>query len=392
MGLFYDMALKEKEGRGAEAERLGSAIRGRRKEVGLTQAALAEMVGFSVPQTVSDLERGERQVKAWELVRIAAALRTSADRLLGLEGSPRAARVMWRRGSPTASREAEELFLDRARRYALLERWNHLPPAPRFPEYRLDPVRASFSDAADLARLVGRTLDLGSRPGASLSSVLQEGFQVKLFFEELGDDESAAAAKGDFGCAILLNSSQAPWRRNYSLAHEVFHLVTWDSTLDAWGEHDEDPEWLERIEKLANAFASHLLLPSAELEAEFGARFPDRQVIYADLVEMAREFEVSTEALVWRLKLKGRFSQSEAEEILGDPEFRTADRRTMPGHWTGSPTGPLPSRYWRLALGAYHRGEVSLGRLAKLLETSVSELGPLVLDDADGPEATASPD
>jgi Zn-dependent peptidase ImmA (M78 family)/transcriptional regulator with XRE-family HTH domain len=384
------MLKKSPSSSGSATRNLGLAIKQRRNEIGITQGDLAVGVGFSAPQTVSDIERGEREVKAWELVKIARALRTSPDDLLGLE-TVSETRVMWRRGSPAGSKEAEEMFLERARRYALLEKWNQLPPSATLPEFALDPATASFPDAARLAREVGKILDLGSRPAASLKSVLQEGFGVKLFFQELEGDESAAAAKGDFGCAVLMNAAQAPWRRNYNLAHEVFHLVTWEGTCQAWGGAEDEAHWLEHVEKLANAFASHLLLPADEVSSQFDARFPEGEIRYPDLVEMAREFEVSTEALVWRLRLLGRISQGRAEEILADPQFRKEDRRTMPHHWAPTPEGPLPDRYWRLALNAYRRGEVSLAKVAKLLEISVSQAGELLMGGEDEQEATPSP-
>lgn len=359
--------------------------------MGLTQAELAAAVGFSVAQIVSDIERGQREVKAWELVKIADALRTTVDRLLGISEREPPARLLWRRGSAAGSKDVEEMFLDRARRFALLEKWNGLPSAPELPQQELDPEVTTFADVARMAVNIGRVLDLGSRPAASLASVLQEAFRIKLFFEPLGEDESAASAKGDFGYAVLMNAGQAPWRRNYNLAHELFHLVTWDSTQRLWSEEGDQPRWLEGVEKLANAFASHVLLPAEEVEAQHRERFPDGEIDYSDLVEMAREFEVSTEALVWRLRLMGKLTQEEAEGILNDPEFRRQDRRTMPDYWGSTPEGPLPQRYWRLALNAYHRGELSLGRLAKILEISVSEAGAIVMTQENEPQATPAP-
>lgn len=369
---------------------LGQAIRSRRKALGMTQGELASALGFNVAQTVSDIERGERAVKAWELVKIARALHTPIEHLLGIPETTEEARVMWRRGSAAASREAEAALLDRADRYTLLEVWNELPPAPPLPQLELDPSRASFRDAANLARTVGKALDLGSRPAAALASVLQEVFRVKIFFDRLGEDESAGCAKGRFGCAILVNAAQAPWRRNYNLAHELFHLVTWDATEQARELAGGEPVWLEHVESLANVFASHLLLPADEIEAQYEARFPTGELRYGDLVEMAREFEVSTEALVWRLRLMNKVTQRRAEEILADPDFRKEDRQSMPPYWQGAPRGPLPDRYWRLALNAYRRGEVTLARLASLLETSVSEVGELVGGWEDGQEAAAA--
>lgn len=375
----------------AETTGLAREIRKRRKALRLTQGELAAAVGFSAAQIVSDIERSQRDVKAWELVKIANALHTTVDGLLGIREAVTPVRVLWRRGSATASRDLEEKFLERARRFALLEKWNGLPPSPELPQQEFDPEVTSFGDAARMAVAVGRVLDLGSRPAASLTSVLQEAFGVKLFVEPLGEGESAASAKGDFGYAVLMNARQAPWRRNYNLAHELFHLVTWDSTQRLWPREYDEPQWLEHAEKLANAFASHLLLPAEEVEAQHRGRFPAGELDYADLVEMAREFEVSSEALVWRLRLMGKLTQDRAEEILEDPEFRKEDRRTMPDYWGATPSGPLPQRYWRLALSAYRRGELSLARLADILEIPVSEAGAIVMTQEDERQATTAP-
>lgn len=370
---------------------LGEIVRSLRTGRGMTQEELATAAGLPAAQTVSDIERGVRDLKAWELVKLSRVLNCSVGRLLGIERRAETARVLWRRGSKGRSAEVEGRFVDRARRFQLLEEWNALPPGPPFPQYDFDPASTSFRDAATLATQVGRTLDLGSRPAASLSAVLQEVYRVKIFHERLGEDGSAASTKGPFGCAVLMNSEEAPWRQNYNLAHEVFHLATWDATVSAWGEEGDEPEWLESAERLANAFASHLLLPAEEVEAQFEARFPEGEVRYADLVEMAREFEVSTEALVWRLRLMGRLSQARAEEILADPEFRRMDRRSMIGRWESSPENPLPPRYWRLAFNAYHKGEVTLSKLARMLEQPISRIGALLMQETDEPESTASP-
>jgi hypothetical protein len=126
------------------------------------------------------------------------------------------------------------------------------------------------------------------------------------------------------------------------------------------------------------------------VEAQHRERFAEGEIDYGDLVEMAREFEVSTEALVWRFCLMGKLTQEEAEAILNDPEFRKEDRRTMPDYWGSTPEGPLPQRYWRLALNAYHRGELSLGRLARILEVSVSEAGAVVMTQENERKATAA--
>ena len=93
-------------------EIIAAAIRARREALGLSQQDLAEAVGFGSHQIVSDLERGRRDVKAWELAKIADVLHTRLPALMGLElGGPAASRVFWRVGAPTADRPKHEARL-----------------------------------------------------------------------------------------------------------------------------------------------------------------------------------------------------------------------------------------------------------------------------------------
>ena len=52
-----------------------------RKELGLTQAQLAEKAGVT-PQTISTCETGSKALKPWNIVKICGALDVSADNLL----------------------------------------------------------------------------------------------------------------------------------------------------------------------------------------------------------------------------------------------------------------------------------------------------------------------
>jgi Zn-dependent peptidase ImmA (M78 family)/DNA-binding XRE family transcriptional regulator len=368
---------------------LATSTRTAREALGLTQQGLATAAGFASLQIVSAIETGQRDVKAWELVGIARALHTPVEVLLGLD-QPEAARVFWRRGSAGISGVREAQLRERAERFALLEEWCDLPAAEAIPELAFNPRRASFADAERLALALSRTLDLGSRPAASLLRVLEERFRLKVFYDAMGGDESAACARGAFGAAVLLNAGQAPWRRNFSLAHELFHLATWSAVASAWPAEGE-PEWSERLETLADVFASHLLLPAAEVNAQFDSRAADgRELDGTDVIAMARDFDVSTEALAWRLVNLGRRDAEWARALLADADFRRQDRFTMSTRWR-HPDVPFPDRYVRLALLAYEKDRLSLSRLAEFLETSMGEVYARIEESELGEAAAAPP-
>lgn len=63
------------------AAEIGQRIYARRKQLGMTQEQLCELAG-TTPQAISNYERGERELKAGAVVKMAEALRVSCDWLL----------------------------------------------------------------------------------------------------------------------------------------------------------------------------------------------------------------------------------------------------------------------------------------------------------------------
>ncbi len=110
-----------------------------------------------------------------------------------------------------------------------------------------------YSDAERLAHQLRKSYSLGERPACSLLSVLEEVCRVKVFHLPFERSGTAACTLSDrFGAAILLNSNNIRWRRNFDLAHELFHLLTWN----IFRQGDSLKESSEQEEKFANPFLS----------------------------------------------------------------------------------------------------------------------------------------
>ena len=352
-----------------EARRLGEKIRARREQIGLSQKTLAEQVGFSAHQIISQIETGQRELKVWELVRFADALHVAFADLVhtNMPTNPQPL-VLWR-NEPVENkplREAE--FLERCRRFAHVEMLAGRQPYKQFPAVRRDLAQLAWNEARDLGQDVWRQMGLGDRPAKSLVTALEEQYGIQVWYADLGRDGSAACVKGDFGQAILMNTTEAPWRRNFSFGHELFHLITWDS-----------PNCSEPVvHKLANAFASSLLLPSDVVTPEFERRLTPRGISLADLITLAREFEVSTEALLWRLVNLRLLDHDVVERVLTNDDFRNVDRTSMASSWWSPP--PLPERFVRLAFLAYNKGKLSKAVLADYLGASLIDLKTRLLE------------
>jgi len=345
---------------------LGSRIRDARIRLSYTQEALAREAGLSSAQIISQIEKGEREVKAWELFSLAKALFLDISQLAMMEESDLAIPVLWRE-SPSVDKEVIEAeFLRRCRQYALVERLCACMVEKSLPTKKPNLKTMKFSEANKLGEQIWEELKLGSRPACELKSLLEDDYGVKIWYKNLGEDGSAASTTGPFGAAMLINSQEAPWRRNFSIGHELFHLITWEDTAEGGISK-------ERIEKLANAFASALLLPQIPFREAFEPRIKEGKVENIDLIEVARQFDVSTRALGYRLINLGYTDQKEMEALLEEPAFKSLDRTSRMGTWLQPPA--IPERFVRLAFLAYQRGNLSRPRLAEYLNVSIIELG-----------------
>ena len=346
---------------------LAERIRTRRNQLHLTQAELAERLGFASPQIVSMLERGERDVKAAELAVLARALHCDLLDLLTKDFDELPV-VAWRERPDDGAEDHAAKFLQLCDWYALAEEWTREERVCDLPEVWSPNGSVSLTWARAIADDVRQKLGLGSIPAASLYQTLEERCGVKIFhFRDLLG--SAACARGAFGAGVALNASEVPWRRNFSLAHELFHLVTWDILGPDQGAMNTT--WSAHVEKLANAFASSLLLPESALLESLDAHSDGHHVSWRDLVEVAREFDVSTEALVWRLVSLNMLTDVQARQLLDNSAFRALDQATFA---VISDPEMLPERYLRLLETSYLRGDVSAGRIAEMTGQTLADV------------------
>jgi len=347
---------------------IGRRLREARQSLGLRQGEVARRAGFPVHQIISQIENGKRDVKAWELAALAKVLKFNVLDLLA-ENQPVVAPILWREDPGDVAVEAERYFRGRCQDYLMVECASGAKKGRRLARSDMPVTEMDYSDAERLAHQTSEEMRLGSRPASSLVQILESKYKVKIWYADL-DGGSAATTWDEFGPAILMNSNQAPWRRNYNFAHELFHLLTWDSDdAKSW---KEDPETWDQIERLANSFASHLLLPGDDLNNEVDKYVEDNQISYDALVNIARNFEVSTSALLWRFVSINLMDRTTVRGILDSDEFQSVDRKSMHGAWDHPPE--MPERFVRLAFAAFIKGQLSRARLAELLETSMFDL------------------
>jgi transcriptional regulator with XRE-family HTH domain len=338
---------------------IGRRLRERRERLRMTQPELGSKAGVGT-SSLSEFENGKREPTLNQLKKLAGALGTDVAQLLSPE-EPRIETVRWRE-RPADAELIEARFLKLCRQYRDLERWAgeedpvQLRRAERFPSTR--------SEASALARQVQGEMRLGDRPGLTLQRKLEDDYALKTFNLRVEPSGTAACtADPDYGLAVLLNPLNNRARRTFDLAHELFHLLTWDMPVPP--SVKDSPKDLE--ESFADSFAATLLLPEAALREAVDRRVKNQQLSIANVCELARDFGVSIEALFWRMH--NVYGWSDPEET----KARISRARSLATPYIAlSPdkqedASELPERYKALAVQALRSGEISTGRFAEYM-------------------------
>lgn len=343
----------------------------------LTLEAVSERSGIGV-STLSEFENGRREPRLGQLKRLAETYHRSVASLLD-EEEQLVPCVLWRQRpeSPNAE-DVQATLLDLADRFRTLEALCEQRTVIELPTVPAGDTRFTYPTAASLARRVRNELGLGDRPGQTLLRVLEEVCNVKVFHLEFEPGGSAACTLSErFGAAVLLNSKNVRWRRNFDLAHELFHLLTWKYFRhDTMGQQDQPSE---QEEKLATCFARNLLMPEEVFrEAVDTARRDGDKLGFDGLFEVAREFDVSVEAVVWQIgfvyKIPSEKLQPTLDYLRDHSVAWDIRERDCP------PRRPL--RFEALARQALRKGLISTGRYAEYVGISRREAMKLVEQEA----------
>lgn len=339
-----------------------------RQRAALTLAQVNERTGIG-DSSVCEFESGKREPSLSQLQALARVYRRSIAFFFS-EGPLPQEVVLWREQPSEAAGEIEAQFLRLCEQYHNLEMWIDDPLPIRLPQAEGDVERFDYTQAEILAKRVRDELQLGDHPGQGLLRVLEEVCGVKVFhlkFEPTGT--AASAVSGTFGAAVLLNSANARWRRNFDLAHELFHLLTWDLFRPSNGQNAAGREAPKPEEKLAQCFACNLLMPGDAVRITIDGRTTDGKITFESLYDVAREFDVSIDALLWRMHfLCGRGSDA-ADQTKRDIERAKALAGLLEER-DGDEPEVYPARYRALAMKALRRGEISTGRFAEYLDIS----------------------
>lgn len=349
-----------------QQDQIARRIRALREERGLTQTELARTLGLNDRQTLAAIEAGERRVSPQELVAVAEVLGVDVDMFLDPflligEGafSFRAKEV------PEATLAA---FEAQARRWIATYRELGVQAGsePRLLGRKLElGPRSSFEQAEASAGVLWREWRLGDVPADRLEEAIETQLGALVLYVDAAKGISGAASQLPGLHTILVNRREPQGRRSFDLAHELFHVLTWDAMPPRRVEPLEvKPTKGNRVEQMAESFAAALLMPAPIVTARWEARGEEDLPLWVSRV--AAELRVSASALQWRLHNLGLITRPQMQAAAAALRRAPRSRETAP---------PLFGRRFigRVA-GAVEAGRLSMGRAASLLGLSLAEL------------------
>jgi len=352
---------------------IGTRLKALRETHKLTQDELARRFGFKDRQTLSAIETGERKVSAEELLRavelFAVPLETFTDPFLLLgEG-----KFSWRQ---TGVRGADLLAYEREAG-RLVAAFRALAPLvglapPLFRKSIGLTKQSSFEAASDAGERFAAELGLGDVPALRLADAMEQELGIlALMVDPIEGVSGAACRLPEIDC-VLINRREVPGRRHFDLAHELFHILTWDAMPP---EHVEEaqPKKRTRVEQLADNFASAVLMPGPVLDRFGDWRNLAVKPLIEHLNEVADELEVTASALRWRLVATGRLDRGIGQSIPEDVlRHNGRDRPAV------APLPPLYSRrFVEVIARAVDQGRVSVRKATGLLGIASDELAEL---------------
>jgi transcriptional regulator with XRE-family HTH domain/Zn-dependent peptidase ImmA (M78 family) len=351
---------------------IGARIKALREERKLSQDDLARVFGFKDRQTVSAIETGERRVTAEELLIAVDKLGAPLDYFIDPFVLIGEGKFSWRQTDVGPQRlSAYERNAGRwiAAFRAIAPQVGHTAPLLRRALALTRHQR--FEDAMEAGERFVAEFELGDVPAARLIEVMEREFGILVLMVDAFDGISGAACRLPELDVVLINRHEVEGRRHFDLGHELFHILTWDAMPP---EHSEEARETggNRVEQLANNFASAVLMPIPVLD-----RFGDwsdvsGRELATRLNAVADELRVTASALKWRLIALDRLKPAVARTVM-DASLRNN------GHDAVAATPPLlfSRPFMEVIALAVDEGRVSARRAAGLLDLTIDALADL---------------
>jgi Zn-dependent peptidase ImmA (M78 family) len=358
------------------------------ERTGLSKKDFASAIGIDGPKLAKALV-GKRRFTSLELALAAELGTTTVDWIL--TGDSTRELVLAHRAAEHAIEESD--LVGRETIGMIVEKLEGLQFLDRtlpFPELPAKPASGGYVKQAQA--LAHKYLDMlpirvGGTTTAELIGLLEEHFGIDVVVLPLPVACDGLSFSDGGVRAIVLATSDAPFRQRFTLAHELAHLAFGDSQDQVIEERMGSQK--SQAESRADTFAATFLAPRAEIVEFIGER-PAADA-FDDLV---LHFQMSPSAMSWRL-LNERLISQEDQRRLGSQTARTTAMRAGAAaeHTNRARLASVARPAQRLIdayLEAYRDGLTTLRPAANLLGQPVEALEVYFLDTASADDSALS--
>lgn len=274
-----------------------------RLKAGLSMDALSEKTGREVSkQTISKYEAGKTMAGSEVLIKLSNALGVPFDyffRPYSFDVSE--VEISFRKKSSVGAKEQSVLKIniqDEVEKFIDIE--NILGVESRMHDVNV-PVQIEHPmQMIMLAKEVRRTWGLGNSPIPSVKNMLMsQGVKVFEIEGPEGFDGISGYAKDTIPLMVVNSNMKNTERRRFTHMHELAHLMANTSFDVNISNHEK--------EKLCDAFASEMLLPSDVLQSEFGKK---SKISIQELIRIQKIYGISIDAIVYSLKRLGILNEN----------------------------------------------------------------------------------
>ncbi|MCX8519322.1 MAG: XRE family transcriptional regulator [Methylophilaceae bacterium] len=355
---------------------IGCRVKAARESKGWVQEQLTQALGLNDRQSVSDIENGKRALKPEELMALSDLLDRDIEFFIDPFAVAGEAQFSWR-AAPEVSEDSLDWFEIKAGQWIGLLRWLREQRNSRTSALKRTlrlSAQSSYEVAQECAESLVAELELGLIPAENLVDKIERELDIPVLFVDMvnvtdGHSISGATCHLEAMGVILINRSESDARRFFDLAHELFHVLTWDAMKPDHREsnsiEDRNSNKGKRIEQLADNFAATLLMPSASLNALIKR---DRINDIAHLCEVAALLRVAPVTLGWRLfNLK----------LIGDGTRRSLSQEKQRSLSVSGIPKRFSSAFVKMLHEAIENGRLSARKAAKAMMLGLGGLAEL---------------
>ena len=303
---------------GINMANMGLKLKSLRKEHGYSQIQLAEYLKID-QSNLSKIENNKRNLNLTLLDKICLLYNCTPEYLLGESDEYEKQKIMFKSGNDmdlNAIAKINKLSCD----LSILRKYSN-PQEPKLPKLNIN---------------IRRHMGIDEYSPMNLFTLITQKIQnLTIVSFPMKRSVNGCCFKKDYDFIILINSMHSIGRRNFTLAHELYHLLNDDENFYICSEGLKN-----KIEEKADEFAFNLLMTKHGLY-EFMESNNINEWSIEDIIKCEQYFQIDHNSLIRRLYCENFINGTQFAEF----SFNIIDKASRLGYDTSLYESPKDKKY-----------------------------------------------